>query len=223
MGKIRKFSPRKERNPIPLGTRFGRLVTISTSTPTSSEYWYRHYECLCDCGNVTSPRKCSLLRGDTTSCGCYAKESAGDRVRTHGVSKHPVAGSYYGMVNRCTNEDSQDYSYYGGRGIKVCKEWLCKEKGLLQFIQDMGGTHVKGLEIERIDNNGNYEPSNCKWATRREQVLNRRFETVQIGVPNYLTFNGKTLCLSQWEDETGLMRVLSLTGLESLGGRLRGL
>ena len=204
MGKHKQWNARTERDPIPVGTRFGRLVTTSESTLTSKEYWYRHYECLCDCGNVTVPRKTSLTGGYTISCGCYAKEVAGAKLRTHGLSGNPVASSYYSMRNRCTNKSSSDYHHYGGRGISVYPDWLDPDEGLANFIRDMGSTHEEGLEIERINNDGNYEPSNCKWASRREQVLNRRFDNITIGVPHYLEFQGKTLHLAAWGDETGV-------------------
>lgn len=217
MGKHKQWRARQEREPIAIGTRFGRLVTTSESTPTSEEYWYRHYQCLCDCGNVTSPRKDSLTRGDTISCGCYAKEVAGAKLRTHGLSGNPVASSFYSMRNRCTNESNSDYHHYGGRGISVCSDWLDPDEGLANFIRDMGPTHKEGLEIERIDNDGNYEPSNCKWATRREQVLNRRFDTVTIGVPNYLEFEGKTLHLAAWADELGINSMIISDRIGKLG------
>lgn len=205
---------REERNPIPLGTTYGRLTVIA---PKDKGDVYKYYECLCSCGNIIHPRKDTLLNGQSTSCGCYAAERAGDRLRTHGLSRHPLADVHYGMIRRCYNPKRKDYIHYGGRGIAVCDSWKDASTGLESFIADMYPSFEPGLEIERKDNEGNYEPSNCKWATRSEQVLNRRFDANSIGVPNYISHDGKTLCLAQWERLTGIPSACLSDRLGKLG------
>ena len=106
------------------------------------------------------------------------------------------------MIKRCTKPNRKDYKHYGGRGITVCEQWL-GTNGLPSFIKDMGNTFKDGLELDRIDVNGNYTPDNCRWATRREQVINRRPMGSGFDA-HFLTFNGRTMCISQWADVTGL-------------------
>ena len=127
---------------------------------------------LCECGNVKSIRIDSIVNGDTISCGCEARKRASARKKTHGLSKHPLANTYYDMCKRCYNKNRSDYKHYGGRGIKVCKRWL-GEYGLANFIEDLK-TKPVGMELDRKDVNGDYEPSNVAWANRSEQCFNRR-------------------------------------------------
>lgn len=108
------------------------------------------------------------------------------------------------MNRRCYNSDRKDYKHYGGRGIEVCNEWHYENpKGFENFINDMEISYIEGLELDRIDNNGNYEPSNCKWSTRSEQVVNRRDFENQIE-PAWLTYNGETLHLAAMARKYGL-------------------
>lgn len=112
--------------------------------------------------------------------------------RTHGMAKTPTYSSWHGMLQRCTNPNNPRWKRYGGRGITVSERWLKFEN----FLEDMG-VRPKGLSIERINNNGNYEPSNCKWATRREQQGNTSFNQL-------LTFNGETDHLAGWARRLGI-------------------
>ena len=127
------------------------------------------FKCQCDCGKITTPASVSLRKGLTKSCGCLSHKSLGIRNRKHGYSGTPTYQSWANMVRRCTDKNAKDYRYYGGRGIKVCIRWLKFEN----FLKDMG-EKPEGMTIERVHNDRDYKPSNCKWATMSEQNRNKR-------------------------------------------------
>lgn len=144
----------------------------------------------CSCG---SPEKyitaATVKNGGAKSCGCLQKE----QVTKHGMWQEPLFKVWKGMMSRCYNPKDKRYNRYGGRGIKVCKQWY----DISAFIRDMQPSFQKGLTIDRIDNNGDYEISNCKWATRKEQNCNYSRNVV-------LEFNGEKLCLSEWAEKLGI-------------------
>lgn len=152
------------------------------------------WKCRCTCGNLRLVRGFSLRKNLIKSCGCIKINSVGNRSKTHGKSKSLEYKIWTGIKNRCTNINSKDYKSYGGRGIKVCDRWL---NSFENFLEDMGERENLYLSIDRIDTNGDYEPSNCKWATIKEQSRNKRNSII-------LTYKGETKDITTWCEELGL-------------------
>ena len=161
------------------GQTFERLTVIKRTT--STERGYARWLCECQCGNTTIVRSVSLRNGHTRSCGCLQREwcTKLGRISTGVISKHghTINGrtstyeSWRSMKTRCINQNQKNYMYYGGRGIKVCDRWI---KSFENFLADMG-ERPDGKTLDRYpDNDGNYEPGNCRWATAKQQIANRR-------------------------------------------------
>lgn len=150
------------------GSTFGRLVVLarSGSTRNKSARW----ECQCSCGATTIVTGKNLLRGITRSCGCLHREGMSALFKRHGMTRTKVHQAWKAMHQRCSNPNRKHYQHYGGRGISVCERWATFEN----FYEDMGDPPSDRHSIDRIDVDGNYEPSNCRWATWSEQIRNRR-------------------------------------------------
>ena len=141
----------------------------------------------CDCGNYSEVLTNRLISGHTKSCGCLVKEKAAKASTTHGKSKTRIYRIYNGMKQRCYNESAPSYVNYGSRGIKICDEWLKDFTSFYNWALENG--YSEELSIDRIDNNGNYEPSNCRWTTQKVQANNRR-------TSHYIDVNGEKITLA---------------------------
>lgn len=175
------------------GERFGRLTVKGVGVRVRGIFaWF----CVCDCGASLSVETGALKSGNTTSCGCFHKEQRVKAQTTHGMHRHPAYRSWTAMKKRCDIPSNIGYQDYGGRGISYCQEWKLFEG----FWADMGPTWAEGMSIDRIDSDGNYEPSNCKWSTPKEQANNRR-DNVVATLPD-----GQRMNITQAADYYGLDR-----------------
>ena len=177
------------------GQIFDRLVVLAISTRRTSggkAIWL----CRCECGNEVEVVSCHLITRNTRSCGCLNRELTSKRRITHGGSNTSEYNSWSSMLNRCTNSNSPNYHYYGGRGITVCDRWLYSFEN---FYADIGPKPTPDHSIDRSDNYGNYEPGNCRWATPEEQANNARTTT------SY-NYKGMDYNLSKLSREFGVSR-----------------
>lgn len=154
-----------------LGKRFGRLVVISEFPQRKNNQIL--WVCKCDCGNTTNPIYGAHLRnGETKSCGCIPTGGAYRIV--HGHRHERIYSVWRGIKIRCLNTNSKHYKDYGGRGITVCEEWKDSFQTFYDYVSKLAHFGEKGYSIDRINNDGNYEPGNVRWATAKEQANNKR-------------------------------------------------
>lgn len=174
---------------IKTGDKYGRLTIIQEITPHVHPNGQKRRKilCRCECGNETEVILNSLRSGNTTSCGCKNKEGT---HTTHGLTNHPLYKVWKGMKSRCYNSKTKQYGDWGGRGITVCQEWVYDFKSFYDFA--MANGWKKGLEIDRINNEGNYEPSNCRFVTRQENILNQRIKKNNTSGYRGVSYNKKT-------------------------------
>ena len=175
------------------GQRFGRWTVIEQcGVDHRGEKMYR---CQCDCGNISVVRSSNLRDGRSSSCGCFANELVSKRSKTHGMTDTRLFRIWSGIKRRCFTTTDYHYKWYGARGISMCDEW--KNSFQIFYNWAISNGYREDLSIDRVDNNGNYEPSNCRWITHAEQMRNQ-------GKNIMLTYNGKTLCAMDWSKETGM-------------------
>ena len=167
------------------GLVFGKLRVIAFAGVGAGHN--PKWECQCECGNLTIVFGANLARRNTTSCGCFRRSK---RV-ANPIQGHPDYSVFRSMMARCFNKNLSQYHYYGGRGITVCDRWM--SGGFWVFNSDMGDRPALDYTLDRIDSNGNYEPSNCRWATRVQQGRNKRNNRL-------LVYQGRTLPLSEWAE-----------------------
>lgn len=178
------------------GERFGKLVAIEID---GKRRGYNTWNCLCDCGRYHSVSVTHLKNGYTKSCGCYSDEIRRTKPITHNSSKEcneyfPEYRSWALMKRRCYNPNDKHYFNYGGRGITVCDRWL---NSFENFLADMGKKPSKLYSLDRKEGNGIYEPSNCRWATKKEQAGNRRTN-------RWIEHAGRKMILQGWADYIGV-------------------
>lgn len=168
------------------GKRFGRLTVIRHDHDDihRNSYWL----CECDCGSKTIATRGDLTSGNTTSCGCYQIEGIRERATTHGMSRTPLYKIWRGMRDRCENENDTAYHRYGGRGINVFDNWKDFED-FRDWAIDNG--YERGLTIDRIDNDADYSPNNCRWVNMQTQCNNRSTNHI-------IEYNGISHTIMEW-------------------------
>lgn len=183
MGKIKNLT----------GHRFERITVLSfCEIRNHAVYW----NCICDCGAKTIVKGSNLLSGRTKSCGCYQKDAAKEFMTKHGQTDSRLHNIWIQMRSRCDKPFNQAYGAYGGRGISVCAEWQSFDNF---FNWSIKNGYAEDLSIDRVDVNGNYEPGNCRWATRKQQCRNTRSNRL-------ITYCGETHCVAEWAEITGIQR-----------------
>lgn len=174
------------------GRRHGMLVAVRKSHMSGKNSVWLF---VCDCGAEKYALLNNVVRGLTVSCGCAKTAAIAQAATTHGLSHSPEWGVWSSMKQRCENQNTKEFRIYGARGIKVCARW----HDFANFIGDMGPRPSPRHSIDRTDNDGDYEPSNCKWATRTEQARNTRSNHV-------IEIDGQRKTIAEWSEQSGLGR-----------------
>lgn len=171
--------------------RFGNLLVLDTEWVSGR----RFCKCACDCGNEKTIAASSLMNGDTKSCGCLRSSMMKAKQTKHGAYGSLAYRSYRAMLARCTDNKHPEFSHYGGRGILICDRW---KSGFAAFLADMG-ERPQGTTLDRIDVDGMYEPSNCRWATIADQANGKR--NVRV-----IEHNGLSHTITEWSKILGIPR-----------------
>lgn len=184
--------PKKAKNIT--GQVFGRLTVIG---PIENRNGRIMWLCRCECGETATPEGKALRVGHTKSCGCLQRDKVSAKGTTHGLHKHPLYGIWAHIVQRCTCSTNDSFHNYGGRGISICDEWRYDFKAFHDYVSQLPDYGTKGYQLDRIDNDGNYEPGNVRWADRYTQLNNTRRNT-------FVTFRGEIRTVGQWARTMGL-------------------
>ena len=156
------------------------------------------WECKCKCGQTKVARGSDLTTGKIKSCGCYKTEMIVNKTTKHKLSHSRIYCIYHNMLERCNNQNNSHYCYYGERGIKVCEEWSNKKDGFLSFYDwAIKNGYTDELTIDRINNNGDYDPNNCRWTDMKTQNRNKRSNRI-------LTYNGENYIMKDLAQKLGI-------------------
>lgn len=177
------------------GQRFGHVTVLKRTPNPYKSQTGAAWMCECDCGKTFVATSANLRSGRYKSCGCESRKEAKERFTTHGMSKTRLYHIWAGMKKRCYNKQDKSYGCYGGHGITVCDAWREDFQSFADWAKESG--YNDKLTIDRINSRGNYEPDNCRWASRLTQSNNTRRN-------HELTFKGKTQSVARWADEVGL-------------------
>ena len=155
----------------------------------------RQFLCKCECGHIGNHRLISLTKGEAKSCGCLRRKTFLERNTSHGKSRTKLNSVWQAMKQRCENHNNINFKYYGGKGVKVCLEWSQSLKVFYDWAINNG--YSENMTIDRIDVNGNYEPSNCRWVSMKIQSRNKTDN-------RFIEFKGEKLCLQDWATKIGI-------------------
>ncbi len=173
------------------GTRVGNWTVLRLAEIREHKaYWL----CRCDCGKEAEVVSSVLRKGQSKSCGCMTKRRISDAVRTHGGTGTPEHRVWKSIITRCCNPKARCFPRYGGRGIRICERW---RSSFAHFLADVGARPSVKHQIEREDNDGDYEPGNCRWATDAEQRRNKRTN-------RFVEHDGLRLTITDWSKRTGI-------------------
>ncbi|MBQ6906195.1 MAG: hypothetical protein IJN75_04165 [Clostridia bacterium] len=188
------------------GQRFGRLIVVNLAG--RDNFRQAVWNCVCDCGNTTQVRSNNLRNGSTTSCGCFHRKRAKETHEIHGFRYTRLFSIWCGMKQRCYNPKYHNYPRYGGRGIVICEAW---KNDFISFQEwAIANGYSDELTIDRIDVNGNYEPSNCRWATQKTQCNNKRNN-------RFIEYNGETHTLQEWAQKIGICHTTLIERIKRWG------
>lgn len=188
------------------GEKYGKLLVIEYAgkTPRGISLW----KCKCDCGTEVIVQSSNLRNGHTKSCGCFRVEWCKENCTKHGLEHTRLYSIWSDMIYRCHNQENPNYERYGGRGISVCCEWRNDVRAFYDWAINNG--YSDDLTIDRVDNDGNYCPENCRWATKVEQASNRRSNVL-------ITRNGETKTMKEWACCAGIPYKVVWARINKLG------
>lgn len=182
-----------------VGSKYGKLTVIDIAP--RGKGGQARWECKCACGETRKVEEYALKKGLVVSCGCYKREMQ----TKHNMSRTKIYKVWAAMKQRCGNENDKSYNNYGGRGITVCDEWREDFQAFYDWATANG--YKEGLQIDRIDNDGDYEPGNCQWTTKKINLRNKRQSV-------FIEYNNEVHTVAEWSRITGIHR-------NTLDGRIR--